>query len=270
MLVKLPLLPNVAHANVVHQEQLVIQAKTAKMATPVPMENQEAQASMLNPTKNNFSQFHPNASAMLHQAAQANQDQKDPTVAQAMLEHQAVMVNQDQQDHQAHLAQLVKPELTDQKDPTANQEYKKKALQAQQAQSAKLALQEPQDQQDQQVVQAKMVNQAPPVVQEMLVHQVQLANLVPQVLQETMVPQVPLALALTAHQLVWLQVIKRSNGNYNNASRIIIIDRFSHKMLLCIFCKTTFMKLTTFLFKICFTKNTKQHFVTKSINDNDA
>jgi len=213
--VKPPQLPNAAHANVVHQALLAIQAETAKMVTPEPMAKQEAQELMLDLMKNLSSQFHPNATATLHQAAQANQDQKDPMVAQAMLEHQAVMDNQEPKDHQAHQAQLAKPELTDPKDPQERQEPKEKVPQAQQDQQAKPELQVPQDQLAQPAVQAKMVVLALQVPQEMQAVQVLLANPVPQVLQEKMVPQVPLALALTAHQLVWLQVIKRSSGHSN-------------------------------------------------------
>jgi len=210
--VKLPPLPSAAHANVVHQAVLAIQEKTAKMVTQEQMENQEAQAKMPSPMITS-SQCHNNATATLHQAAQANQEEKDPTEAQAMLEHQAVMDNQDQQDHQDQQDQLVKPETMDQKDPTVNQEYKKKAHQAHQAQPANPVPQALQDQQVQPEVQEKMVVLAPQVAQEMLEVQELQENQVALALQETMVPQVPLALALTAHQLVWLQVIKRSSGN---------------------------------------------------------
>jgi E3 ubiquitin-protein ligase DOA10 len=239
ILVKLPL-PNAAHANVVHQVPLAIQEKTAKMATPVPMENQEAQAPMLDQMTSS-SQFHHNATAMLHQAAQENQDQQDQSVPQAMLDHQAVTVNQVPKDHQAHQAQLAKPELTDPKDQAENQEYKKKVVLAQQAQSANQVHQAPQDQQDQQVAQAKMVNQVVQVPQEMLAAQAPLAKLALQALQETMVPQVPLALALTAHQLVWLQDIKNSTSD-NNISAISSISPSSF----------TFMKKTNFVASFLF------------------
>jgi len=108
-------------------------AKTAKMVTPEQMENREAQVPMLDPMIIS-SLFHPNATATLHQAAQENQDRKDPMVAQAMLELQAVMDNQAHKDHQAHQAQPAKLELTDRKAPAANPELKKMVVQVQQAQ----------------------------------------------------------------------------------------------------------------------------------------
>lgn len=178
------------------------------MATQEPMANLVAQAKMLTQMTKCSSQSHHNATATPHQVAQANQDQKAQMVDQAMLDLQAVMANQVPKDHQAHQAQLAKQETMDPKDPPVNQVFKKKAHQAQPAQPANQAHQEPQDQQVQQAVLAKMVNQAAQDPMEMLDPMVPMANQVPQEAQETMVHQVPLALALTAHQLVWLQVIK--------------------------------------------------------------
>jgi hypothetical protein len=216
-LVKPPLLPNAARANVVHQALLAIQAKTAKMVTPELMASQADQVKMPNPMITSF-QCHPNATATLHQAAQANQDPKDPTAAQATLDPQALMVNQAQLDHQARPVQPANQALTDPKDPTANQEFKKKAPQAQQANQVHQEPQALQDQLAQPVVQAKTAALVPQAVQETPDQTVPTANQEPQALQETMVPQVPLALALTAHQLVWLQAIKNSiHRNCNTA-----------------------------------------------------
>jgi len=97
-----------------------------------------------------------------------------------------------------------------------------------------------QDQRAQPVVQAKTVAQAPLVAQEMLAAQVLLANQVAQVPQEKMVPQVPLALAPTAHQLVWLQVIKHSSGN-NNTSAISSISYSSFAFMEKNYVPTSFL-----------------------------
>jgi len=208
LLVKLRLLPNVAHANAVHQVLQEIQAKMAKMVNQAKMEMLEAQAKMLNPMITS-SQYHLNATAMLHQAALANQDQKDPMDHQVTQDPQAVMVNQAHKDHQAHQVQLANQVMLDLKDLQANQECKKKAPQAHQVQQVKPEPQALQDQQDHQAVQAKMVNQAAQVPLVMQVHQVVLANQEAQVVQEKMVLQELQALAPTAHRHVWHQVIKR-------------------------------------------------------------
>jgi len=212
--VKLRLSPNAAPANVVHQVVQVTQAKMAKMVNQAKMEMQADQVKMPNPTTTS-SQYHPNAIATLHQAALATQDQKAQMDHQVMPDRTEVMVNQDPKDHQAHQAQLANQVTKDPKDPTANQESKKKAPQAHQAQQAKPAPQAPQDQQDHQAVQAKTVNQVAQAPQEMPVPQAVKANLVAQEAQEKMVPQVLQALALTAHQLVWLQVIKHKATTSN-------------------------------------------------------
>jgi len=239
--VKLPPLPNAAHANVVHQAVLANQEETAKMVTPEPMEKQEAQAKMPDQTTTS-SQCHLNATVTLHQAAQANQDQKDPMEAQAMLEHQAVMDNQEPKDHQAHKAQLAKPETMDPKDQAENQEHKKKAAQAQQAHWANPVHQELQDQQVQPEVQAKTVVPVPQEPQEMLEAQEMQEKPVPPVVQETMVNQVPLVLAPTAHLLVWLQVINPTIDNNN----ISAISSISHSSIT--FLETNFVSTSYFLF----------------------
>jgi hypothetical protein len=210
-----PQSPNAARANVVHQALLAIQAKTAKTVTPELMASQADQVKMPNQMIA-FSRYRPNATATLHQAAQANQDQPDQSEPQEMPEHQVVTVNQEPKDHQAHQAQLAKLEPTDPKDQPAMPEYKRKEPRDQPAHSANPVHQAPQDQRDQPVAQAKMAVQAQLDPTATLAAQAPLANQVPQVPQEKMVPQVPLALATTAHQLVWLQVIKHnSSGNSN-------------------------------------------------------
>jgi len=233
-LVKLRLLPNAAHANVVHQVVLVIQAEMAKMVNQAEMEMLEVQAKMLNPMITS-SQYHLSATATLHQAALAKQDQKDPMDHQVMPDRMAVMVNQAHKDHQAHQAQLANQETLDQKDLQANQECKKKAPQAHQVQQVKTEPQALQDQQDHQAVQEKMVNQAAQVPLVMPVHQVVLANQEAQVAQETMVLQELQALAPTAHRHVWLQVIKRSfqeiSCKFFAYFFIIISENSLHKLL---------------------------------------
>jgi len=225
-LVKLRLLPNAAHANVVHQVVLVIQAEMAKMVNQAETEMLEALAKMLNPMITS-SQYHLNATATLHQAALANQDQKDPMDHQVMPDRMAVMVSQARKDHQAHQAQLAEQVMLDRKDLQANLVYSEMVALAHQVQQAKLELQAPQGQQVHQVVQAKMVNQAAQVVLVMLVHQVVLANQEAQVAQETMVLQELQALAPTAHQHVWLQVIKHwFHDNYGIALFLMITSDF--------------------------------------------
>jgi len=102
------------------------------------------------------------------------------------------------------------------KGPTGDAGVQRKEPRDQPAHSANPVHQAPQDQRDQPVAQEKMAVQAQLDPTATLAAQVPLANQVPQVPQEKMVPQVPLALAPTAHQLVWLQVIKQnSSGNSN-------------------------------------------------------
>jgi len=229
-LVKLRLLPNAAHANVVHQVVLVIQAEMAKMVNQAEMEMLEVQAKMLNPMITS-SQYHLSATATLHQAALAKQDQKDPMDHQVMPDRMAVMVNQAHKDHQAHQAQLANQVTLDQKDLQANLVYSEMVARAHQVHKAKPEPQALQDQQVHQAAQAKMVNQAAQVVLAMLVHQVVLANQEAQVVQEKMVLQELQDLAPTAHQHVWLQVIKHwFHSNYGIAFFLMITSDFSlHK-----------------------------------------
>jgi len=153
--------------------------------------------------------FKNNAHAQLHLVIVAHKDHEAQMDPQAMLVHQVPMVNQavlDQLDHpdqlaiqetqapqdpQAMLAKLLQDELAHQAHPvpTANP-----VLLAQ--------LVNPVDQ-------AKMVALAVQALPEMPVLQVVLAKLAAPVAQEIPVVQVLQAVANTAHQLVWLQVIKR-------------------------------------------------------------
>jgi len=135
-------------------------------------------------------------------------DQKDPMDHQAMQVHQAPMANQEIKDHadppahQAHLEtqetkdQLVMPVKSlapnpahqDKPVPTANQVHQ--ALQADPARLVKMAapaVQVPQEMQALQAVQAKLAVPAAQAMQAKTAH---------------------LAVANTARQLVWLQVIK--------------------------------------------------------------
>jgi hypothetical protein len=186
------------------------------MANQAKMEKQVAQARMPTQLKNPTSQFHPNATATHHKAPLAQMDQKVTTVAREMQEHQEVMVNQDPKDHQAHPAQPAKLAMMDPKDPPENQELLRKEPQDQLVPRANKVLQAPRDQPALPEAQAKMVNQEALAQLEMLVQQEEMANQVPQEAQEKMVPQELLALALTAHRLVWPQVIKRHwSGDIN-------------------------------------------------------
>jgi len=179
------------------------------MVNLAKMEKQVAQARMPTQLKNHTSQFHPNATATLHQAPLDPMVPKVTTVAQEMPEVPEAMVNQDPKAHQVPQAQPAKLETTDPKAHPENQVSLRKALQDQLVPQANKVLQALQDQQVQREARAKMVNQEAPAQLEMVVQLEAMANQVPQVAREKMVLQALLALALTAHRLVWPQVIKQ-------------------------------------------------------------
>lgn len=135
----------------------------------------------------NFFQFHLNATAMLHQVDQANQDLKAPMVLRVTLVLREAMVNLDLKDHRDHLDHQANREKPDPKDLQAIMVYRKKVLQAQPDHQANLERRVLQVQQAHRAVQEKMVNQAVRVLPEILVHQVLKENQADQVPLVTMV-----------------------------------------------------------------------------------
>jgi len=157
----------------------------------------------------NSFQNHPiNARAKLHQETEALQDPKEATDHQAMQVHQALMVNPAIKDHADHPAHQARPEDQERKElqaSLANFRAKKPVHpvhpvptvnQAVQALVAKLA---------------KLVKTVPPVpeaLQAMQALQAVLARMAPRAVPANQAKPVHPVLAITAHRLVWLQVIK--------------------------------------------------------------
>jgi hypothetical protein len=191
------------------------------MANQAKMEKQAAQARMPTQPKNRTSQFHPNATATLPQAPLDPMVPKVTTVAQETLEAPEVMDNRDPKAHQVPPAQPAKLVTMDPKARQENRELLRKAPRDQLAPQENRVLQALQDPRVQPEAQAKMVNQEAQAQLEMLEQLEEMANQVPLVPREKMVPQDLLALALTAHRLVWPQVIKHWSGDTNTMHRQI-------------------------------------------------
>ena len=148
------------------------------------------------------------AHAKHHQEMLVPQDQKDPMDHPEMLAHQVLMANQeikDPADHPAHQAQLELPETKDLLEILARSLAQN---QVQLVHPVQLANQAPLALQANQVMPVRTAIQAVQAQLATLVLQAVPAKLAAQVAQETPVKPAHQAAANTAHQLVWLQVIK--------------------------------------------------------------
>jgi len=153
-------------------------------------------------------EFPINARAKLHQETPAQQDQKDPTDHPEMEVHRAPMANQATKDHvdpPDHPDHREIQETKDQLAIPAESPEPKPVHQAQQAPTANPALQALQATL---AMPAKMAAQALQVLQEMLVLQAAQAKQAVPAAQAMLAKPAHLAVANTAHQLVWPQVIK--------------------------------------------------------------
>jgi len=181
--------------------------ETALMAW---LASREIEVHQLHLHRDSFPHLQSNAHAKHHQETLAHQDPKDRMDRPAMQVHQALMVNleiKDQEDHLAHQDHLV---ALEKKDPLATPEESLARNQVQlahldrMANPAHLAL--PVDL----AKLAEMAVLAAQALQAMLVLQAALANLAAQDHLAILATLVYQAVANTAHQLVWLQVIKTS------------------------------------------------------------
>jgi len=203
-----PPLANVVLAIV---DQLDLEALPVSMDTTVSMDSQanpEIAAHQLDQLPNLFPNHRNNAHAKLHQETEVPQDPKELMDHPVMEVHQALMANQEIKDHvdlPAHQAQSADPETKAHQVNPANSAPPNPAHPAQlaptanpvhQALLAKEAKLE------------KTVVQVPQVLQEMQAHQVVLARTALPAVPAMQAKLVHLAHAITAHQLVWLQVIK--------------------------------------------------------------
>jgi len=205
------LTPKSAHAvlaNVDHQVQVVNPAKMVVMAPMVKMVIKEAQAKTP-AKKKNCCRFHLNANAEPNPVQLVQLVPKEPMVPPEMQVVQAEMVNLDPKVHLVPLVQRVPQEmlaLMVQREKMVIWCQAKKDQLVLPVKPAKLALQVPL---------AKLANPAkmalpvPLVPLVMLVLPVVQAKLALKVALETQAKLAHLAAANTAHQLVWLQVIKR-------------------------------------------------------------
>jgi len=205
--------PPVQSANVV----LAIAALLDPTAPPVSMDTMDPMDSPANPEiadhrpdqlPNSFPNRPINARAKLHQETEAPQDPKEAMDHPEMQVHQALMVNPEIKDHAdppAHQAQPEDPETKEHQVNPANSQAKKLVHPVQLVPTANPALQAL-------VVKlVKLAKTAPPVpevLQAMPALQAEPARTAPQEVPANQAKLVHPALAITAHRLVWLQVIK--------------------------------------------------------------
>jgi len=200
---------NAAHVIAVPPVQLALQVSMDAMVSMDSQANQQIVAQQLPMEACPRDRFKNNARAAHRPEMLARKDPVAPMDPQAMLVPQVPMVNQaaldqlDQPDPLANLEKTAAPAL--QANPAIPDKVDL-APQAQQAPTANPAQQAPTVNP---VDLAKMAAPALQAVPVMLVLQVVLAMLAVPVVLARLVAQVLQAVANTAHQLVWLQVIKR-------------------------------------------------------------
>jgi hypothetical protein len=203
-----PPLANVVLAIV---DQLDLEALPVSMDTMVTKDSQvnpEIAAHQLDQHPNLFQNHQNNAHAKLHQETEVPQDQKELMDHPVMEVPQALMANQAIKDHvdpPAHQAQLEDPETKAHQVKLVNSQAPKlvhpvhlapPANPVEQALLPNLARL------------VKMVPQAKKALQEMQALQVVLARTALPAVPAKQANLVHLAVAITAHQPVWLQVIK--------------------------------------------------------------
>jgi len=202
-------LVNAAHVIVALPVKLALQVSMDAMVSMDSQANQEIAVHQLQMEACHPDKSKNNAHAPHHPEMLAHKDPVAPMDPQATLVLQVLMVNQaaldqlDQPDPLANLEKTAAPAL--QANPAIPDKVDL-APQAQQAPTANPAQQAPTVNP---VDLAKMAVPAPQAVPVMLVLQVVLAMLAVPVVLARLVAQVLQAVANTAHQLVWLQVIKR-------------------------------------------------------------
>lgn len=191
------------------QAQLVNLDATDEMASTACLESPETVVLPLHQPQNWCPNPQSNAHARPHQEMQEHQDPRDQMDHQVNLEHQALMENQEIKDHEDHPARPDPLVLQETKVPLAIPAESPARKQAQLDHPVLTANQVhpvlPADQE-------RMVKTETPatlVPQEMLVNQVLLAKLAALEAPETPARLAHLAVANTALQLVWLQVIRR-------------------------------------------------------------
>jgi len=202
-------LVNAAHVTVEPPVQLVLLVSMDAMVSMDSQVNPEIVEQLLKVVLLNTIMAKNNAHARHHPEMVAHKDHEDKTDLQAMLVLQALTVNQAALDQPDQPAQLAIMEMQAVQEPQENLAIPFQATQAQLAQPDPTAIQVLLAQQ---VNPAGLAKTAVPAVQalpEMLVPQAVLAMLAVPVVQAMLVTQVLQAVANTAHQLVWLQVIKR-------------------------------------------------------------
>jgi len=192
-----------------------------RTAPPVPQAQMVTMASMVSPAnpeiadKRLLTEAPPaeadknNARAKLPPETPVPKDPVDPMDPPVTLVHQVTMEPQAAQDQLDHPDPLETPETMAAQDQPANQAESPEPNKARQAHPEPTVNPAAPDPQVIQAPQAKMAALAAPALPEMPEHQAMLAKLAAPVVKETPAKMARPAAANTAHQLVWLQVIKR-------------------------------------------------------------
>jgi len=212
-------------ANVV----LAIADQPDRTVWPVSMDTMESMDSPANQEiadqppdqlPNSF-QNHPiNAHAKPHQETEVPRDPKEAMDHQVMQVHQALMANQEIKDHADHPAHQAQPEDQERKEHQASPANSRVKKLAHPVQPVPTANQAPQALVAKPVKLVKTVNPVKVVLQAMQALQAVLARMAPQAVPANQAKLVHPVLAIIAHRLVWLQVIKhwqqRQLANNNN------------------------------------------------------
>lgn len=225
---------------------LATTAKTAAMVNPARMARRAVQAKMLEKKRDSY-RNHRNANAKPMEALLDHKVPRAATAPLAMLANLAAMVNQAVKDHQARLAQLALLDKTAPRDRLATLAKLQVVQKAHQVQLVTLArlvlparlaiLADP----------AKMAVPARLARLAMQAPQADLANLAVLEDQAMLAKLARPAAAITAHRLVWLQVIKRRR----TTSRVACDERINRAALstgsfrntISTYCLSNFMPL---------------------------
>jgi len=206
---------NAAHVIVDQPVPQALQVMMDTMVSTVLQANQEIVAHQLPAVPIREEGLKSNAHAKLHPVMLAPLDQEDPMAPQAMVALQVPMDNQAPKAHVDHPAQLAVQDKMVAPDQQAHLVPPDLVVQVTQVQPDQMDTPVPQVQAVNPVVQEKMAVPAVQALPEMLVPQAVPATLAALVALETQAEMVPQAVANIAHQLVWLQVIKRSHQTHS-------------------------------------------------------
>jgi len=238
-----------ALATVDQLDPLANQEKMATMVLTVSRASQAIAVPQLDQRPKFWAKDRTNVLAKLHQETLDQLDRKDPTDNPVMLEPQALMANPEIREHADHPAH---PELVEIQETKDHLETMANSLLHDPAHPAHLDNQESPVQADPLVNQANLAkteikdNQAN---LEMLALEAHQANLEMVVLLAKLAKSVRLVVASTAHQLVWLQVIKRRHSTHSDHTghcEMADLDTSSH----WIFQSSSPQSLVSFFFVI--------------------